>query len=293
MKLGKLGLAAILGMSFMGCEVVEPGFVGFMVRKTGSNRGVDPTPLYGRVWEGIDEEVITFPTSLQNTIWRRGDPDESISFSVRNGVPINVDVGITFRVEPGKAALLYQRYHQTSLSLLADGEIRNLVRDSIADNAVSMSVEEMLGAGRNQLQERSLERVRSQLGPHGIIVENLTFVSAPRLPENVQTAINASLEAQQRLSQAQARAASELAAAEGRARSQEAAARGDALALRIRTEADVENRRQMATAYRVLGESLNDNVLKYLTIQRWNGALAPTCGGGGGFTQVLAAPVSR
>lgn len=273
-------LAALL-LCACSSEIVEPGYVGFMVRSTGEHRGVDPTPLYGRIWESIGEEVYKFPTSLQNTVWeaREGQPNESLTFSVAGGINVNIDVGMTFRVEPSKAGALYTRYHQTDLSALADGEIRNLVRDGIQQNAASMTVDEVLGEGRNRLLNLTLTRLQNQLSPHGIIVENLTFTSGPRLPANVQNAINASLEAQQRQVQAEARARGEVAAAEGRARAQRAQASGDAEALAIRTRADVENRRQMAQAYRELGASLSPSVLQYLYLQRWNGALAPTCGG--------------
>lgn len=286
-----LALALCLGCS---SEVIEPGYVGFMVRSTGDRRGVDPTPLYGRIWEGIGEEVYSFPTSLQNTVWeehgrdRENNPvNESLSFSLSGGVSVNIDVGMTFRVDPAKAGTLYTRYHQTDLSVLADGEIRNLVRDGIQQNAASMSVDDILGDGRNRLLAVTLTRVRNQLSPHGIIVENLTFTSGPRLPANVQTAINASLEAQQRQAQAEARARGEVAAADGRARAQRAYAQGDADALLIRTRADLENRRLMAQAYRDLGASLSPGVLQYLYLQRWNGALASTCGGSTGLAQVV------
>lgn len=274
----KLILVALLSTLLGACHDVDPGYVGVLVIKTGSNRGVQTQPRYGRVWVGYAEDLVKFPVTLQNTVWTKytteGSPtDESITFSVRGGVTVNADVGLTFRVDPLRAAALYTRYHQTDLSVLADGEVRNITRDCLSRESANMAVEDILGSGRNDLLNRSLHCIQERLHPHGMVVETLSFTSAPRIPENVQQAINRSLEAQQRLAQAEAQARAEVAQAEGRARAQRAAAQGEADALLIRTRADVENRRLMAEAYRGMSESLTPNVLRYLTLQRWDGTL--------------------
>lgn len=267
----------------VGCTDVEPGFVGLRIHKTGGTRGVEHTPYYGRVYAAWNVDVVEFPTTVQNVVWTKtlgeGHPaDESITFTVASGITVNADVGLNFRIDPAKAWLMYTRYHQTDLAVLADGQLRNDVRDCLGDNAAGMPVEDFLGAARARLLERTTRCSQDRLSPYGVVVENIAFVNAPRIPENVQTALNASLAAQQRLAQAEATARAEVAQAEGHATAQQAAARGDAEALLTRTRADVENRRLMAEAYRALQPSLTPEVLRYLAIQHWNGQPVPTLG---------------
>ena len=271
-------------VSLAGCFTdVAPGFVGLLVRKTGENRGVDPQPKYGRVYEGVNEEVVIFPITLQNTIWTKspheGSPtDESVTVAAAGGTPVNADVGLTFRVDPTKAASLYNRYHIADLGVLADGEIRNTARDCLANHASSITVETLLTTGRNALLGSSLTCLRERLAPHGLVIEGLTFTSALRLPDNVQRAISESLGAQQRLTQTRALAESEQAVARGHAEAERIRAQGDADALLIRTRADAEQRRLMAAAYRDMQASLTPQVLQYMAIQKWNGVPVPTFG---------------
>lgn len=285
-----------LGLLFAGCTVASPGEVGLVVHLSGSSRGVEHTPNYGRIfYNPITTDVVVYPVVVQNVLWssspHEGSPsDESITFSVANGVVVNADVGMNFRVDPALAWKMYTRYRTTSLDTLADGQIRNDVRDCLNQNSVQYQVDEFLGGRRSELLSHTLTCVQSRQGPYGVIVENIAFTSVPRLPPNVQNAINASLEAQQAQVQARARAEAEVASARGHALALETEAEGrsrasniEALAaansLNIRTRADLENRRLMAEAYRALSPSLSPEVLSYLRINRWDGHLPPTYGG--------------
>jgi len=273
----------------IGCYTdVEPGFVGIVVTKFGSGRGVDHHPQVGRVYAGYGQEVVVFPITRQNVVWTKdigeGNPtDESLTFAASGGVSVNADVGITYRVDPNHAADLYIMYHFTEMKQFSDGELRNVVRDALAHAACNMQVQDLLGNGRNTLLETAKADIIARLGPRGILVDNLTFVNAPRFPPNVQQAINASMEANQRLAQAEAQARSATATAEGTARAAEAEARGAANSLMIRTQADARNRILMASAEAQANEiielSTTARVLRYRAIQRWNGVL-PTVQGG-------------
>lgn len=274
-----LGFVAAL----MGCTDVEPGFVGLRVHMTGGDRGVEHKPYYGRVYSEINVNVVEFPTTVQNAVWSRtpheGSPnDESITFTVASGITVNADVSLNFSVDPTLAWKMYTRYHQTDLSVLADGQIRNDVRDCIGTHSAGMTIDSFLGDGRAALIQQAQQCTAERLRPHGLIIENLAFASAPRIPDNVQRAINASLEAQQHLAQAEAQARAEVAQAEGHGRAVRAEAQGAADALLTRTRADVENRRLMSSAYREMDASLTPRVLQYLAIQKWNGHPVPTYG---------------
>src|ERR1700683_2779748 len=79
-----------------GCSTttrVDAGHVGILVKLAGSDRGVQDMPVVtGWVfYNPISEQIILFPTSVQNIVWsanpHEGRPiDESITFSSNEGV---------------------------------------------------------------------------------------------------------------------------------------------------------------------------------------------------------------
>src|SRR6185312_12566776 len=116
--LGRLILAVtiIVGATvlFSSCTArVDAGHVGILVKLAGSSRGVEDIPLAtGWVfYNPLTEQLIMFPTSVQNVIWTKdpheGNPhDESITFSSAEGANINADVGLSFHIEASKAPRL-------------------------------------------------------------------------------------------------------------------------------------------------------------------------------------------
>ena len=77
--------------------------------------------------------------------------DESITFSSQEGVNINADIGLSFHIEPSLAPHLYLRFRQPDLMLLADGYVRNAVREAFNDVASHMAVQEIYGSGKGKL----------------------------------------------------------------------------------------------------------------------------------------------
>src|SRR5205814_214166 len=102
------GVVALL--TFAGCSTltrVDAGHVGIRVRLAGSERGVQDMPVVMGwvVYNPISEQIIVFPTSVQNVVWtaspHEGKPiDESITFSSTEGVNINADIGLSFHIDP-------------------------------------------------------------------------------------------------------------------------------------------------------------------------------------------------
>jgi regulator of protease activity HflC (stomatin/prohibitin superfamily) len=111
---------------FVGCSTVhriDAGHVGIKVRLAGSARGVQDMPVVtGWVFVNpITEQLVTFPTSVQNVIWTATphegrNIDESITFSSSEGVNVNADVSLSFHIEPNLAPHLYGRFRQTDLT---------------------------------------------------------------------------------------------------------------------------------------------------------------------------------
>jgi regulator of protease activity HflC (stomatin/prohibitin superfamily) len=224
------------------------------------------------------EQIIEFPTSVQNVVWTKsahegGPHDESISFSSNEGVNVNADIGLSFHIDGSMAPHIYLRFRQPDLSLLANGYIRNAVRESFNVVASKMPVQEIYGAGKTKLVHEVNKELSSVLGKDGFVIDQITINGALRLPANVADAINSAMEATQKAIQAenrvrQVRAEADQAVAEahGQAEAARHRARGEADALLIRAKAE-------AKANTIIRLSTTPAVLQYRALEKWNGRL--------------------
>ncbi len=280
-----LVLTCVVGSA--SCTRVDAGHVGIRVRLAGSARGVQDAPVVTGwvVFNPITESLILFPISVQNVVWTRdpheGSPtDESITFASSEGVSVNADVGLAFHIDGTRAPRLYARFRQPDVMVLAHGYVRNVVREAINESASMMLVQDIYGSGKTRLLHAAQRRVVELLGPDGFVIDQLTFNSALRLPENVVGAINRAMEATQnsiqaenRVRQIRAEADQNIAQARGQAEAARQRAGGDADALLIRARAE-------AQANEIIRLSTSREVIAYRTLERWDGHLPVVNGGG-------------
>src|SRR5262245_49901361 len=150
---------------------VDAAHVGIRVKLAGSNRGVDDIPLVtGWVfYNPLTEQIVLFPTSVQNVVWTK-DPhegsshDESITFPSAEGVNINSDIGLSFHIEPRRAPHLYLRFRKTDVMELANGYVRNAVREAFNMVASQMPVQNIYGADKGKMVQEVTKRLQDQLG---------------------------------------------------------------------------------------------------------------------------------
>ncbi len=266
---------------------IDAGHVGIRVKLAGSARGVQDIPVVtGWVFfDPLTEQIVEFPISVQNVVWTQSanegrTADESITFSSGEGVNINSDIGLSFHIDPVLAPHLYLRFRQPNLMLLADGYVRNAVREAFNVVASKMPVQEIYGAGKSKLVADVGERLREALGKDGFLIDQITINGALRLPENVAQAINRAMEATQnaiqaenRVRQVKAEADQAIAEAHGQAEAARQRAQGEADAVLIRSRAD-------AKANEIIRYSTTGTVLQYRALERWDGKL-PLMNGGG------------
>ncbi len=285
---GAIGLIILLLILFSSCTTrVDAAHVGIRVKLAGSSRGVDDIPIVtGWVfYNPLTEQLVMFPTSVQNVVWTK-DPhegnahDESITFSSQEGVNINADIGLSFHIEAARAPHLYLRFRKSDLVDLANGYVRNAVRESFNVAASQMPVQDIYGAQKAKLVHEVTKRLGEQLDKDGFIIDQLTINGALRLPENVATAINRAMEqtqqaiqAENRVRQVKAEAEQAITQAEGQATAARERARGEADARLITAKAE-------AKANLILRISTTGAVLQYRALEKWNGHL-PLMNGGG------------
>jgi len=284
-----LGVVVLVGLAiFLSATVtrIDAAHVGIRVKLAGSARGVQDIPIVtGWVfYDPLTEQVVEFPTSVQNVVWTAATnegraTDESITFSSGEGVNINCDIGLSFHIDPSLAPHLYLRFRQPNLLLLADGYVRNAVREAFNVSASKMPVQDIYGAGKSKLVADVGDRLRDALGKDGFLIDQITINGALRLPENVAQAINRAMEATQNSIQAEnsvrqvkAEAEQAIAQAHGEAEAARQRAQGEADSVLIRARAD-------AKANEIIRYSTTAAVLQYRSIERWDGKLPLMTGG--------------
>ncbi len=291
-KMRRFALAGVVFLFVLiaGCSTttrIDAGHVGVRVKLAGSQRGVQDAEIaVGWVfYNPLTEQIIQFPTSVQNIVWTQstheGQPmDESITFSSSEGVNVNADLGLSFHIDPPQAPKLYARFRQNDLSILANGYMRNTIRESFQEVASKMPVQEIYGAGKSKMLNDVLDKVRDTLAKDGIVIDQLTINGALRLPQNVADAINRAMEATQkaiesenRVRQVKAEAEQAITQATGQAEATRQKAQGEADAVLIRARAE-------AKANEIIRLSVSPAVLQYRMMQQWDGKLPAYNGGG-------------
>ena len=267
----------------LGCQTVtrvDAGHVGIKVRLAGSDRGVQDMPVVtGWVfYNPLTEQIVMFPTSVQNVVWTQSAHegkafDESITFSSSEGVNINADIGLSFHIDPGLAPRLYSRFRLNDLPVLADGYMRNTVREAFSDVASRLAVQDIYGAGKSKMLAEVTQKCHDVFGKDGIVIDQLTINGTLRLPQNVMDAINRAMEATQnaiqsrnRVGQVEAEAQQAITQAHGQAEAARQKAQGDADALLMRARAE-------AQANEIIRLSTTPAVLQYRAIEHWDGKL--------------------
>ena len=259
---------------------IDAGHVGIKVKLAGSARGVQDIPVVTGwvMYNPLTEQIVSFPISVQNVVWtasaNEGRPsDESITFSSQEGVNVNSDIGLSFHIDSALAPHLYLRFREPDVKVLADGYVRNAVREAFNDIASRMVVQDIYGAGKGKLVADVSTRLHDVLGKDGFVIDQLTINGALRLPKNVSDAINRAMEATQnaiqaenRVRQVRAEAEQNIAQAHGGAEAARQRAEGEADAILIRARAD-------AKSNEIIRLSATGTVLQYRAIERWDGKL--------------------
>jgi regulator of protease activity HflC (stomatin/prohibitin superfamily) len=266
-------MSAMMIAMFSNCSRVPAGNVGVKFYLLGTSKGVDQEELGpGRYWIGINEELFLFPTFTQNYVWTKNEAegsegDESFNFQDMQGLSLNADVGITYKIDPTKVTDIFQKYKR-GIDEITDTYLRNMVRDALVERSSVLNIEYIYGPGRAPLLDSVTISVANQCKPIGIEIEKIYWIGNIRLPKTVEDAINAKIKATQKAMMIE----NELREAEAEAKKVIAKAEGIAKATLLKADAQ-------AKANRLLNASLTPNLIKYEQINKWDGKLSYVSGG--------------
>lgn len=249
----------------LGWQSVESGHVGVKVNKFGSEKGVEEKPLgVGVYWVGFTWDIYEYPTFQQNEQWSLSPNegkkhDQSVTFQCE-GMDVNADVGCVYQVRRDMAPALFQRF-RLGIDEISDGYLRQLVRNTMNDEASRYKIEQIYGEGRTKFITTVQKIVADEVRPLGLDIHNIT-IGALRLPGPVLNAINAKIAATQSAIQAE----NELRKTKAEAAKAVAQAEGDAQALLIAARARAQSNSMIAA-------SLTPLLIERNRVEKWDGRL--------------------
>jgi regulator of protease activity HflC (stomatin/prohibitin superfamily) len=269
-------MAATMLLVLNACEVrkVTAGNVGVKVYLLGGEKGVESEEVgVGRYWLSVNEDLHIFPTFTQNYTWTKdategSQNDESISFGTVEGMSVNSDVGISYRIDPTMVSTVFQKYRR-GIEEITDTFLRNMVRDALVTEASTRKIESIYGVGKADLMDAVEISVREQVADIGIIVEKVYWIGKLWLPASVNKAIDDKLAANQMAQQRRNEVAEAAAAADKEIEK----ARGAAKSITLVAEAE-------ANAMDLKGRAIRENpeIITLSAIEKWDGKMPTRTG---------------
>lgn len=278
-------MIAALVLLFMSWKTIPPGYVGIAFNKA-TNKvttgALEPGwTLINPFTTAIKEYPVTIQTYVMVQSGGEGSTvgDDSIKVQSNEAQQLNLDVAVQYRVNKDQAAALYTEWGGQGLQIIEEQVVRQQTRSAVTNLAALYKWEEISGSKRVEIANKVREQLREELARRHLILEDFV-IREVHLPDNLKIALENKITAQQaaekqryELEQAQIKAEQDKVEAEGQANAQRATAQGDADATLIRAKAQAESNV-------LLAQSVNDALIRYQMMLRWNGQLPMFNGGG-------------
>lgn len=253
-------------LALVACTNISPGHVGIRVNKC-SGGGVEDQPL-GVGYQGVGPciDVIEYPVFQQTLLLTKSATegnaqDESITVTSSEGLPINVDVSLSFTIDPNKAPAIFKKFRKEDVKDLEYGYMRQIVREVLQETFAKYTAQQLYSDKREFARQEAQGFLVQKLNPDGFQVQQFTL-NETRVPVEVTNAINAKVA----MSQDAQRAEQEVRKTQAIAAQAVAKAEGDAKAIRLRADAE-------AYANDVIAKSITPVLVEYKKAGKWDGKL--------------------
>jgi regulator of protease activity HflC (stomatin/prohibitin superfamily) len=272
---GVAGVVVVIGGILIAASLttIHPGHVGVSVKKCGSG-GVSSSPIpTGYYWRSLFcEDVVEYPTSVQTLVLSKspheGQPiDESITVTSSEGLPVNLDVSLSFTLDPSKVPSIYTKY-RNDISVIAHNFIRQTIREGLQSSFAQFTAEQLYSTKREESRVEVQNFLTQRLGSEGFVIQQFT-VNETRVPEAVVQAINAKVA----MIQESQRAEAQVRKTEAEAKQRVAKAQGEADARKLSADAEAYFNRTVAA-------SITPEYVQYRALEKWNGELPQMMGTG-------------
>lgn len=277
--LATLALIVVAGIMIAKCERIPPGAVGVSVQKCDQGGVTDKPIPTGYYWRDLFcEDVLEYPTNLQTLMLDKSGDDESVSVTSSEGLPINLDVSLSFTLDGSKVPQLYAKFRQ-DLPHLKNTFIRQTVREALQGTFSKYTAEELYSTKREVARAETQKFLTTTLAEWGFTVVQFTL-NETRVPQQVVEAINRKVamvqdaqRSEQEVRKKTAEAQQKIAEAKGDAESMRERAAGEAQAIQVRAQAQ-------AKANELLSKSVTPVLIQYENSRKWDGKLPQVSGTG-------------
>jgi len=282
---GVAGLVVVVVavLMFASLTTIHPGHVGVSVKKC-SGGGVAPEPIpTGYYWRSLFcEEVVEYPTNVQTLVLAKSPHeghalDESITVTSSEGLPVSLDVSLSFTLEPAKVPTIYSKY-RNDVDVIAHNFIRQTIREGVQSVFAQFTAEQLYSTKREESRVEVQKFMTSRLWIEGFIVQQFT-INETRVPDAVVQAINAKVAMIQESQKAEA----QVRKTEAEAKQRVAQAQGEAEAKKLSADAEAYFNKTVAA-------SITSEYVQYKALEKWNGELPQMMGQGAvPFVSIAAA----
>jgi regulator of protease activity HflC (stomatin/prohibitin superfamily) len=267
-----VALAALVVVIMTFVVNVDPGHVGVRVNKC-SGGGVDDVPLgIGYHWRGPCTDLTKYPTYQQTMVLARAPTegssnDDSITVTSSEGLPINVDVSMSFTLEEGRVPHIYKKFRR-DLEHIETTFMRQTIREALQETFARYTAQQLYSDKRETARAEVQGTLTKKFVEDGFDVTQFT-INETRVPDAVTQAINAKVAMVQEAQKAE----QEVRKTEALAKQKITAAEGDATARKLRADAD-------AYANERISKSLTPALIEYMKVTKWDGKLPEVTSGG-------------
>jgi regulator of protease activity HflC (stomatin/prohibitin superfamily) len=268
----------LLGLTLSAWRSIAPGYVGIVFDKAThsvTTGALEPGWAFINPFtQAIQQYPVTIQTYSMVAKGTEGQTsgDDSIKVQSSEGQQINLDVVIRYQVIKEEAALLYQDWGGADITFVQDQVVRQYTRSQVPVVASKYQWEEITSSKRDAINNEISSGLQAEFAKRHMRLVSFA-VREVHLPDSLQKALDAKIQAQQQaeqqkyqLAQAQVKAQQDVAQATGEANALKAQAEGEAQATLTRAKAQAEANRQLAL-------SVTPELIRYQQIQRWDGKL--------------------
>ncbi len=262
-------------------KIIPPGFTVIKVNRI-VDKGIthDDTVTGFVFYNPIQTQLVIYPTFVQRVVWthdlKEGNPvNEELTFNTRDSVPVNLDVAVSYGLDPQKVPEFYTKFRADRLESFTHGFLRDTARNVVVAVGSEYTFDEINGIKKEEFLVRIARELNSRVTGYGVSIQQFGLIGALRPPQELLNAVASKT----RAIQDAIRTENEVRSAEAEAKKRVAIAEGE------------------AAANRALLQSLDPKLfeweklkLQHEAIQKWNG-VSPTVMGANGGNMLFNIPI--
>lgn len=268
LKIGNLAIffisaIVILLFIFDTTIYIPPGHVGVFINKITGKINTEPVHSGYKLKMPFFQQIIEYPFYMQTIILTQSGTkaspnNEEINVNSIEGQPVSCDVSLSFTLSPEKIPFLYTSFRQ-DIDHISHGYIKQTIRQAMQEVMGKMAITDFLGKAKAEAVNKVEDLLVQRLKQYGFDIKQFT-INEIRAPELVINAISQKNVMEQDALKAQ----NELLKIKYEAQQKVELSKGQSQALLMEAQAQ-------AKANNILTQSINNTLVEYKAIDKWDG----------------------